>query len=368
MAVLVDHKRELNLTTDADIPKNVEIIKGLYFSMDSSLEPQKNNGISREKLLQLISEQTSENCNKKSDPLKNNKTAAAEVHNTSIPLDGIFFRNYLDYIRECYANHYVPIIAPEYISFAFFSTISKHVVDYPDNFRSLFTKKESGKTVIEIPFTNNIENALTMIMDEVNKIAPIDIFHLLPNFSTDTISSKMARISAFAEMISPYYSYMMYCCGFPGINITGTTQDWKKLLNTIQIFRTLFGTVDKTKSLEKYFLAMTEIVQKLHDQIQTGKPDAEFLNNFFINTTCGSGHQEAIDGWICKIHNIFWRDNRSKQPPMPNQFPPQITSVPYTIKYNEGERNFLLHYGLHFGKITNNNNLIPEYHWTINKV
>ena len=97
MAVIVNHKRELKLIADVELPENNEIVKGLYFSMDSSLEPQKNNGISRDKLLQLISEQTSENCNIEPDPFKNNKTAA-KVHNTSIPLTGIFFCNYLDYI------------------------------------------------------------------------------------------------------------------------------------------------------------------------------------------------------------------------------------------------------------------------------
>jgi hypothetical protein len=339
--------------------------KGLLLILDEDLkEIESVDNITCEDLLKHISEQHSGNINTNGSY---DKKTEKKVVESDIPKEGVKFINWFGYIRICYSHHLVFKLRPEDLSFAFFCTISKYVVDNSDNFQSLFSnKKEEGREKILIeddgrPMALRLED----ILEEVNKVAPINIFSMLPEFSTDTQASKMARMSAFAEMISPYYSYMMFCCGFRGVRITGTSEDWKKLLDTINLFRILFGTIDESMKLKRYFESMSEIIGKIHDQVTDGEIDPEWINSIYINTTCGSGHDEAIAGWICKVYNIHWEED-GREPPMPHAFPSHITSVPYTVQCGD-DKDLLLHYGLHSGSITDRE-LTPEYNYVINEV
>ena len=352
------------MTTIAEMKKE----DGLFVVLDLTLKsPKEIQGISYEDLLQRISEQNSGNCGVR---MKHRKTYP--VVELDLSKEGIYFFNWFNYIRLCWANHLIAQIRPEDLSFTFFCIISEHVAYNPNNFRSLFSDKKEGKEDITIEGKKSSKKLdLPAILAQINKVAPIDLFHLLPEFSTDTKASKMARISAFAEMLSPFYAYSMMLCGFPGVRITGTAEDWDKLLKNIRVFRELLSKRDKKKELERYFVAMIDIVEKIHKQASTGVADPEWLKKININTHCGSGHQEAVDGWICEVYNIFWKDNKGwTEPPMPQEFPSHITSVPYKIIYKYGEKDtkdYLLHYGLHVGHLVDRE-LVPSYHWVVNEI
>lgn len=335
---------------------------GVYLIFNELLKPVKNpKHYSHESLLKCISEQHHGNC---SDV----KKTALKVVETNIPYKRIYFKNFFEYIRFCWANHLVYHLRPEDLLFAFFCTVSKYILNHAESFRKLFSKKKEGKQTITLNCNGkSIALRLPDILEKVNDIAPINVFQMLPDFSTDTVSSRMARISAFAEMISPYYCYMMYCCGIRGVRITGTPDDWTKLLNTIQLFQVLFGTIDESNGLERYFVSMRKIISKIYKQVVTGEPDSEWLKRIYINTTCGSGHQEAVSGWWCKVNNIHWREDK-REPPMPEMFPSHITSVLFTIVNKDGdEESFIMHYGLHSGIIVNKDELKPSYNYVVNK-
>ena len=265
-----------------------------------------------------------------------------------------YFQSPLDYYRFCFANHLIVQIRVQDIAFIFSCVISKHVTKHKEVFRSLFTTSEK-KEDIEIMSTDQRIN-LTEILQKVDEVAPLKLMKFMPKFSTDTAASFCARQSAFAEMVSPYYRFITYCCGYRGMRIIGSKEDWTSLGDAIGAFRIIFASV--SSPLTDYFHHMSTIVNKFREQVASGIPDLSWLHDFYQRTRCGSGSQEAVGGTtVCQLFNM-------PQNKRPGLFPSCITTVPYTIKNGKYQGSYHLHYGIHSAQ-QRGRELIPLYNYVL---
>ena len=266
-----------------------------------------------------------------------------EILETSIPDNGFIFKNWLEYIGYCYANHCVPNITPSDLTFTIMCVITKIVSDNPNEFQDMFTKSNEKISIGISSMSYNLP--LEQYLKEIDKLAPIGIMDLMPKFTTDTDEALNARYSCFAEMLSPYYECYMYSFGIPGIKISGTIEDWIELKSFIKSMKTIFNSHAKKESnkfLIPYFDKISPIIDNFISIIYGNKDKhIDFLNNIYINTTCGSGGQAAIKGWICTLYGFL--DNEIIPIML---YSLQNESHISTVIYKFNNEEYKLHYGI----------------------
>lgn len=270
------------------------------------------------------------------------------VVSTTVPSNGVVLQNFYDYISFCYANHCIPDITPSDISYTILCEISLAILNNPEGFRKIFTNSNE-KQIVELK-SLSYELDLDNYLKEVGKLAPFNIFDSHPKFSTDTKDAENARFSCFAEMIGPYYECWMMACGFPAISISGAPEDWTNLKAYILSLKNIFSIITKDASqyLISYFDEVEKILNNLID-ISYGNYEQHipFLRDLFINTTCGSGSQAAIQGWICTLYGFL---NYNSDPILLSQF--DNKSHISTVYYKFNEEDYKIHYGINSATIT----------------
>ena len=82
-------------------------------------------------------------------------------------------------------------------------------------------------------------------------------------------------------MVSPYYNYSMFCCGFPAIDVRGDKADWVRLKNS-------WTEIGKLFTKHQSYIGVIEV---LLDEICKSLDNAGFWKKMFALDHCGSGHQ-----------------------------------------------------------------------------
>ena len=261
--------------------------------------------------------------------------------------------NYLAYLRMAWSNHYGVVISPDIIWHLILSEVGTHIKDNSDYYKSLFTTSEN-KIEITVPTADPQLIDLDLIIESLKKLVPIDINLFIPEFTTSTKSSSLAFMAAFADAMTPYYSYSMYLCGIPKIKILGEKSDWDKISLNIGALR---GVLDKDDEIMNYVMDISVLISKIRSNY--GSVDKSFLMDIFLLKECGSGHQSEVFGWI---HNFFIKnpDIRYVQ-----NYPTCISKVPYTL-LDTGQKFELCH-GL-FSSAKEDGFLIPEFGFIINEI
>jgi hypothetical protein len=218
------------------------------------------------------------------------------VHN-NIPDDvSMLHQNYLEYLQACYASHLPAILSPDIIWYTVSCELASIVKDDPDAFRDLFTDSDE-KQEIRVQSDSLIEMPMNDLINALRCYVPTDMDTFLPEFSTTTDRSRIARSIAFADMVSPYYDYCMFCCGIPAIRITGTSDDWKLLVKQWEKIKKIFVTAKP--SLVFYMQKVDNILNKIKDQFF--QPDTVWLKSIFYTKRCGSGSDEDVFGWFTDL-------------------------------------------------------------------
>ena len=122
------------------------------------------------------------------------------------------------------------------------------------------------------------------------------------DFSTTGATERITSQITLMETVKSYFDYVVHyiACGIPTITLTGTPQDWQKV-------------VEKTQQLEKYGVGdwtqnlipiLTEFVKA-----SEGKPNQAFWQGMVKKQRvdelegggCSSSHPTELDGWILKF-------------------------------------------------------------------
>ena len=154
--------------------------------------------------------------------------------------------------------------------------------------------------------------------------------------------------SVFCDMVSPYYEYSMYMCGFSKFRVLGTDADWELLHSqSVELFD-LLG-LDTEWSIE--LLCMIRMLTLVEF-----RTSIECLTDLFYTKVCGSGSQVEVYGWILK----FFVDT-----PLVKYVCNYSTNVS-NIQYKNltTGKSYNMYSGL-FGSTFENGYLLPDYGYYI---
>lgn len=198
-------------------------------------------------------------------------------------------------LSHCYSQHLPVAIAPHDVWILLLSEITKEVATNTELYRQYFTN-HSTKENIYIPSDSMTELPISVLSEVlVNKV----LFNsqlIFKNFSTETPIITQTIQAIFCDMASPYYNYMMYCCGIPSIQLLGTSEDWEKLLQGFNELVQQFNT----PALQAYFNKAQPILTQFINASQ-GQVDIDFWKNIFTQKNVGSGGDLTINGWIVQL-------------------------------------------------------------------
>ena len=262
-------------------------------------------------------------------------------------------RTYLEYLKLAYANHYGIEVKPDYLWFTILNEISRAVKEYPEDFRKIFTDSAEKKE-ISIATTDSIVMPVEHLLAQVFTLIPSALKKddIVLNFSTITPASRMAFSAAFVDAASPYYSYLMYLCGFNKIKVLGTVEDYS-LIKTglIKLSSIFYNTIllDYFTRLEVLF---TNLISRFDDK------DA-WLDIFFIEN-CGSGHQQVIKGWFA---DLFYEMKGVKEI---KTFPKHISKINY--KNLSTGKSYEMEVGVFSSNISEDGYLVPDFEYGVNEV
>lgn len=250
-------------------------------------------------------------------------------------------KNFLEYLSNAWNTHAGIVISPDILWYTLQCELTAIVSTKVDTYRDLFTTSQEKQT-IKVPSGSMTVMPLNTLMEALKSKIPSDISNFLPEFSTTTQRATFARFAAFCDMVSPYYNYCMFCCGFPAIDVRGDASDWQKMRSNWQSIGKLF-TQDQTY-VNKVDGLLGEICGSLND--------ADFWKKMFALDKCGSGSQYTVSGWINKLYNqipdLAFVEN----------YPSHISVVKY--KQLETDKDYEMKQGLLSSK-TEGGFLVPNF-------
>ena len=259
-----------------------------------------------------------------------------------------YHKNYIEYLEASWGAHRSVIISPEIVWYTLLCEIATAVKNNPESFRKLFSKSDK-KVDIEIYTENNIM-PLDDLMMELKKRVPMNMDLFFPELESIVSGYSLASFAAFADAVSPFYSYWIKACGIPEIEILGAQKEWELLVTNWELIMKTFDL----KELEEWGKRVSNTLKDISKM-----PTAvDFWKDMFYLKRCGSGSQQEIFGWFTKLFKTETTGKRS------TNFPTHSSTVLYTkLETNE---KFKLSCGL-FSSKDQNGKLVPSFNTVVVK-
>lgn len=255
---------------------------------------------------------------------------------------------YLEYLGTAWNKHYGIVFTPDFFWQIFLTEIATHIKDNFEKYRGLFTDSDEKKEIV-VPTGDPQLIDLNLISEQLTKLVPTDSDIFLPEFSTTTVGSAMSFKAAFADAMSPYYNYSMFCCGIPSVKLLGKKGDWKAVISRVESFKKIIDNPE-------YFDKVASLAKTIKKNVKT--PDPTFWKNIFSLERCGSGGQVEVSGWINDLYM------KKPSPGYIQNYPSSTSFVSY--KFLNTGQNFELCYGL-FSSNVEGDYLVPEFGFVINE-
>lgn len=226
----------------------------------------------------------------------------------------VFFQT----VVRAYAEHRPLVLSPDMIWVLISQGFARYVNAHPEQLRDQLVN-HSGKMDLVIQSDKDLlsgdadwEKMIGDFTAQINENAKGDIAKTFTaDFSTTGTTERITSQITLMETMKSYFDYVVHyiACGIPSITLTGTPQDWQKVL-------------EKTRQLEKYGIGrwpkslipiLTEFVKA-----SEGKPNQSFWQNMVkkwsVGKLAGGGcdfrKPTRLDGWILK----FFPDENGQTP------------------------------------------------------
>lgn len=263
-------------------------------------------------------------------------------------------KSFLTYLETAYNFHKGIVIRPDDFWYIMLAELASVVKKRPEDFSSLFTNSPEKKDVI-IFNADPVDMRFDTLIDALRDLVPSNTDAFLPQFSTSNQMTKLAFYASFADMVSPYYDYMMLLCGIPKIKIMGDSDQYQSMCSKISEISLIFiGDEAVTKYLTRIHELFSEIAAAVAND------DIEFFKRIFTLEKCGSGSQVEVNGWIKRMYM-----DEKVRPGYVENFPTNVSVVEY--KNLDTNKNYKKYVGL-FGSSEDDGFLVPEYGYFINEV
>ena len=214
-------------------------------------------------------------------------------------------------LLQAFCQHRPVTLTPDAIWMVICQQFSYCVNRHPEEYRRMLVKHEGKKEVAiqsqEDLFSGDADwqALISGFTSEIAKYTSNDITTtLVADFSTTGIDERIASKVTLMDVVKPYFAYkVIYAvCGIPSITLTGTPDDWRKVL-------------EKTQALEAFGLGWwtSELEPILEEFIRAseGNPDYWFWKDIVMKTrpqtiqgpSCArrSPRMTEFDGWFLKF-------------------------------------------------------------------
>ena len=256
-------------------------------------------------------------------------------------------------LLQAWCQHRPVVLSPDAVWMVIEQGFSLYVNNHPEEMRNHFVGHEGKKELALVSLSppsslSDWENLVKGFVDEIdrNTLTPFSS-SLVADFSTTGIEEQIASKAILMDVAKQYFDYkdVLIVCGIPSITLTGTPEDWRKVL-------------EKTKLLDDYGLDwwVRELEPVLNEFIAASErnPRLRFWRDIvrkrplrkihFPRPTCARTKQKIsdFDGWFLKF---FPFDTKGRRTPekvsIKYQMPPETVCVPFTIEYVDNLGNMV---------------------------
>ena len=224
-------------------------------------------------------------------------------------------------LLKAWCQHRPVTLTPDAIWLVICQQFSHAVNKNPENYRKLLVNHDGQKT-LRLQVWNGLlsdqadwEGLMARFAAEIGKYTNNDIAtKLVADFSTTGSNELIASEVTLMDVVKPFFKYEAFyiVCGIPSITLTGTPEDWRKVL-------------DKTRTLSNYgfdwWVKDLEPILEEFVKASEGQPDISFWKDIVKKTrpqtiqgpTCSKKQPKMtkFDGWFLKL---FPFDNDGRTP------------------------------------------------------
>lgn len=242
-------------------------------------------------------------------------------------------------LLKAWCQHRPVVLTPDSIWLIICQQFSHIVNNDPDRYRSVLVSHE-GRKELQVRSKKDLfseqadwNGLISGFTAEIDKYTNNDLATtLVADFSTTGTDERIASEVTLMDVVKPYFEYtVIYAvCGIPSITLTGTPDDWRKVLA-------------KTQALDAFGMGwwISDLVPILEEFIKAaeGQPDYWFWKDI-VKTTRPRKIQGPVcarrqprltkfDGWFLKF---FPYDNKGRTPNKVNitqSMLPETVVVPF---------------------------------------
>ena len=209
-------------------------------------------------------------------------------------------------IKYAYKKHKGLVLSPDMIWMSISQGFARYVNAHPEELRQQLVNHEGQMDLVVQTNQEARKDWGQMVNEFANEIAKYtkeDIAQTLTaDFTTTTLAERVASQITLMESVKTYFRYivMRISCGIPHITLTGTPEDWQKVLDKTRKLN-VSGLEKWTKSLEPI---LTEFILTAK-----GRPNAKFWKGIVKKQSvkkleggaCTFKTPTQLDGWFLKL-------------------------------------------------------------------
>lgn len=261
------------------------------------------------------------------------------IHSSSSDLS-FFTKGFMEYLDLAYNKHKGAVISPEIIWLVILNEIATIVAERPETFRHLFTNSDEKEEILVESDSKVLP--IYKIIEQLKLLCPSDIEMYFPDLEIQIAGYNFASHAAFADIVSPFYSYSMFMCGIPKVAFLGNDEDWYNILASLYKIECAMND----NMVSTYFARVRIVIQHFLNK------DVEVLKKMFFVEMCGSGGQVEVFGWIRDLYYLV--------PPLKYTFnyATSISKVDY--KCLTEQKDYSLYTGLMSATLDEDDFLIPN--------
>lgn len=245
-------------------------------------------------------------------------------------------------LLKAWCQHRPVVLSPDAIWLVICQQVSYCINKDPEAYRALLVDHE-GKKTLEVKTEEDLFSGkadwpklIAGFTSQIGLYTKGDITTtLVADFTTTGVDERIASEMTLMDVVKPYFNYeIIYAvCGIPSITLTGTPDDWRKVLEktrALEAFGFGWWTSELEPILEEFILAAE------------GKPDYWFWKDIVSKTrprtiqgpSCmrKPKPQTRFDGWFLKF---FPFDNKGRSPEsvtITQNMLPETVVVPFKYK------------------------------------
>lgn len=202
---------------------------------------------------------------------------------------------FVNAVQSAYNRHINLRLRPDDLWLVIAQGVMEHVLSRSEELRSMFVGHQGKKkiSVEGISWEDCIEGLFEGVRSD-NRCSEFFRAMRPGGFTTTTTEDVFVGKVVVVSSMKKYYDFQVTLqCGIPGLLLEGTLEDWKAVLERVDILDGikqlgLGWWLQKVRRVCLEFLAAYE-----------GKPDVDFWGRIItIEHVWGSGGESNIDGWI----------------------------------------------------------------------